>query len=304
MAPIVTSDFPGFINEAESAAIFDEARRGSVFQNLIQETPLGIAGQKIPVRVGKTVANWVGEGETKPQTTLGKSLLHISPKKLAAIVVMSAETVRANPGRITDDIYADLAGAFATAFDYAVAYGVGGDGTGSGPFDNYLAETTKSVEIGTSTVTEGGLHADIVEGMKLLVEDGKKLRGFALDDKIEPAFWGAVDGNGHPLYVNLPTDSVSQTIARPGQLLARPSFMGEGVGMGDVVAFGGDFSKAAWGRVGGISYRLSTEGAVTLDGELTSLFENNLVAILAEAEYGFVVADTEAFVKYTVPSGS
>ena len=140
--------------------------------------------------------------------------------------------------------------------------------------------------------------------MKLLVEDGKKLRGFALDDKIEPAFWGAVDGNGHPLYVNLPTDSVSQTIARPGQLLARPSFMGEGVGMGDVVAFGGDFSKAAWGRVGGISYRLSTEGAVTLDGELTSLFENNLVAILADAEYGFVVADTEAFVKYTVPSGS
>ncbi len=134
--------------------------------------------------------------------------------------------------------------------------------------------------------------------MRLLVADGKKLRGFALDDSVEPDFWGAVDGNGHPLYVNLPTDDVSQTIARPGRLLGRPSFMGEGVGNGDTVGFGGDFSKAAWGVVGGISYRVSTEATVTIDGQLTSLFENNLVAVLAEAEYGFVVADTEAFVKY------
>ncbi|HLR93010.1 MAG TPA: phage major capsid protein [Jiangellaceae bacterium] len=298
MAPITRADFEGFLSPEESAPIFNEARRGSVFQNLIRQVPLGINGQKIPVRAGKTVANWVGEGQRKPQTDLGFELLHIEPKKLAAIAVLSAETVRANPGNITQEIRTDLAGAFAEAFDLAVAYNVGGDGTGTGPFDNYLAETTKSVTLGTATVANGGIHADLVEGMRLLVGDGKKLRGFALDDSIEPDFWGAVDGNGHPLYVNLPTDDVSQTIARPGRLLARPSFMGEGVGHGNTVAFGGDFSKAAWGVVGGISYRVSTEAAVTIDGQLVSLFENNLVAILAEAEYGFVVADTEAFVKY------
>jgi len=54
-----------------------------------------------------------------------------------------------------------------------------------------------------------------------------------------------------------------------------------------------------WGVVGGINYRVSTEGAVTLNGELVSLFENNLVAILAEAEYGFLCHDAESFVKYT-----
>jgi hypothetical protein len=32
-----------------------------------------------------------------------------------------------------------------------------------------------------------------------------------------------------------------------------------------------------------------------------SLFEHNLVAILAEAEYGVLVNDVEAFVKYTAP---
>lgn len=303
MAAITTEDFQGFISPEESAPIFDEARKGSVFQQLIRQVPLGIAGQKIPTRVGKTVANWVGEGERKPQTSLGMDLLHIEPKKLAAIVVLSAEVVRANPANITGEIRADLSGAFATAFDLAVAYNVGGDGAGTGPFDNHLSETTKSVQIGTSTVTAGGIHADFVSGMSLLVADGKRLRGFALDDQVEPHLWGAVDGNGHPLYVNLPTDDVSQTIARPGRLLGRPSFMGEGVGLGDVVGFGGDFSKAAWGVVGGISYRVSTEATVTINGELTSLWENNLVAVLAEAEYGFVMADPEAFVKYEIGGG-
>ena len=298
MAVSKLADFEGFLSPEESAPIFNEARRGSVFQNLIRQTPLGINGQKIPVRVGKTTANWVGEGGRKPQTNLGLDLLFIEPKKLAAIFVTSAEVVRANPGNIVGETRSDLAGAFSEAFDLAVAYNVGGDGTGSGPFDNYLAETSKSVTLGTTTKANGGIHGDLVEGMRLLTTAGKKLRGFALDDGIEPDFWGATDGNGHPLYVNLPTDDVSQTIARPGRLLGRPSFMGEGVGRGNTVGFGGDFSKAAWGVVGGISYRVSTEAAVTIDGQLTSLWENNLVAVLAEAEYGFVVADTEAFVKY------
>ena len=87
-------------------------------------------------------------------------------------------------------------------------------------------------------------------------------------------------------------------VARPGRLLNRPSFMGEGVGRAGVAAFGGDFRKAAWGVVGGISYRVSTEATVTINGALTSLWENNLVAVLAEAEYGYVNSDVESFVKY------
>ena len=299
---IKTTDFAGFITPEESAAIFDEARQGSVFQSLIRQIPLGISGKAIPVRTGKTVANWVGEGGKKPQTSLGAELVHVEPKKLAAIVVLSAEVVRANPANIVQEIRSDLAGAFATAFDLAVGYNLGGDGTGTGPFDNYLAETSKSVSLGTAAVTSGGIHTDFVAGLSALVNDGKRLRGFALDDQIEPLLWGAVDGNGHPLYTDLPTDSTSQTIARAGRLLNRPSFMGEGIANGNVVGFGGDFSKAAWGVVGGISYKVSTDATVTIDGELTSLFEDNLVAVLAEAEYGFAIADTEAFVKYELAS--
>jgi HK97 family phage major capsid protein len=297
-APTLLADFDGFLSPAESAPIFDEAERQSVYQQLFRRVPLGINGQTVPVVTSKPVANWVAEAGTKPATEIGMGLLQMTPKKLAAIAVLSAEVVRANPGNVTGELRTSLAGAFATAFDFAVGYDLGGDGTGTGPFDNFLNATTKRVEIGTTTQVNGGIHGDFVAGMSLLLADGRKLTGFALDDNIEPLVWGAVDTSGRPLYVDLPTDDTSQTIARPGRLLNRPSFMGEGVGNGDVLAFGGNFTKGAWGAVGGISYRVSTEATVTINGVLTSLWEKNLVAILAEAEYGFVMTDEEEFVAY------
>lgn len=297
-AATTRSNFSGFLTPEESAPIFNDAQRQSAFQQLFRRVPLGINGQKIPVVTSKPVANWVGEGQKKPATSMGLGLLNIEPKKLAAIAVMSAEVVRANPGNFSGQLRTELAGAFATAFDYAVGFNLGGDGTGTGPFDDYLAQTTKSVEIGTTTQANGGIHGDIVAGLSLLVADSKKLTGFALGDSFEPLFWGAVDSGGRPLYVDLPTDDTSQAIARPGRLLNRPSFMGEGVENGTTLGFGGDFTKGAWGAVGGISYRVSTEATVTINGELTSLWENNLVAVLAEAEYGFVLADDAAFVEY------
>ncbi|MDO5534123.1 MAG: phage major capsid protein [Propionibacteriaceae bacterium] len=295
-----TTDFSGFLNPGEAAPIFDRAARQSVYQQLFPRVPLGMNGEKIPVVTSKPTANWVGEGEKKPATNMGLGLVHIAPKKLAAIAVMSAEVVRANPGNYTGKLREGLAEAFATAFDYAVGYNLGGDGTGTGPFDHYLNATTKRVEIGTTTQANGGIHGDLVAGMKLLVDDKRRLTGFGLDDTLEPDLWGAVDANGRPIYVDLPTDDVSQAIARPGRLLNRPSFMGEGVGNDVVVGFGGDFRRGAWGAVGGISYRVSTEATVTINGTLTSLWENNLVAVLAEAEYGFVLADEDAedFVAY------
>ena len=308
-AATATSDFSGFLTAEESAPIFNDAARVSAFQQLFRRVPLGINGQKIPIVTNKPTANWVGEGGQKPSTEGGLGLLTIEPKKLAAISVMSAEVVRANPGNYTGQLRSMLAEAFATAFDLAVGYNFGGDGTGTGPFDKHLAMTNKAVEIGSTTQASGGIHGDLVAAMNLLIADGKKLTGFGLDDSFEPMLWGAVDSTGRPLYTELPTDSVSQGIARPGRLLNRPSFMGDGVGASydpdgagaatsrPVLGFAGDFTKGAWGAVGGISYRVSTEATVTINGTLTSLWEHNLVAVLAEAEYGFVLADENAYVR-------
>jgi len=301
-----TSDFSGFLSPEMSAPIFERAAKTSVVQRLVPQVPLGANGKAIPVVTGKMSAGWVAEGAQKPASAGALSLKTMTPQKIAAIAVVSAEVVRANPGNYMNLIRGQIAEAFAGAFDQASLYDRGPDGTaGGGPYTTWIAQTTKGVALGTTAQTEGGVHADIVAGLSLLVNDGKRLTGFALDDVVEPLLLNAVDTTGRPIYIDTPLDETTAA-ARPGRLIGRPSYMGDGIadavpGTPDTaytVAFGGDWSQAAWGVVGGISYDVSTEATVTINGALTSLWENNLVAVRAEAEYGFLVNDPEAFVEY------
>lgn len=300
-AATVTGDFSGFLSPAQAGPIFEQTRRMSVMQQLARQVPLGINGVEIPVVTTKPTAGWVAEGGQKPATKGAMTLKTMTPKKLAAIAVVSAEVVRANPGNYINIFRADIAEAFAIAFDSATFHGT------SSPFSADIDDTTKAVELGTAAASAGGVHKDFVSGLSLLVADGKKLTGFALDDTVEPTVLGAVDTTGRPLYVDLPYDATSPAVARPGRLLNRPSYMGAGVAApvpgttstAYPVAYAGDWTQVVWGSVGGITYDVSTEATVTINGSLVSLWEKNLVAIRAEAEYGFLINDTAAFVKYT-----
>jgi hypothetical protein len=49
---------------------------------------------------------------------------------------------------------------------------------------------------------------------------------------------------------------------------------------------------------------VSNQATVTINGSLVSLFENNLTAVRAEAEYGFLVNDADAFIQLRNNSGS
>jgi HK97 family phage major capsid protein len=288
-----TGDFAGFLNRDESAAIFERAARSSVVQSLVPQTQLGINGQSIPVVTGKLTAGWVGEGAQKPASKGALGLKTMDPKKIAVISVVSAEVVRANPGNYMSLIRNQVGDAFAEAFDAAALRGTGS------PFSTYIGQTTKSVEIGTTAQAAGGVFGDINAGLSLLVNDGKRLSGFALDDRFEPLLNGATDTSGRPIFIDSPVVDNAGPI-RSGRLLGRNAFVGEGVydAASSTLGYGGDWSQAAWGAVGGISYKVSTEATVTINGELVSLFENNLVAVLAEAEYGFLVNDVNAFVEY------
>lgn len=306
------SDFSGFLSPAQSAPIFDRARRISAVQRLTRQIPLGASGQAIPVTTGKMSAAWVAEGGQKPASKGTRALKTITPQKIAAIAVVSEEVVRANPGGFVDDIQPEIAEAFAEGFDRAALRDEGPDGTaGAGPFATYIGQTTKSVEFGTGT----NIYRDLVAGGKLLAADGKNLTGFAFGRGTEWDFLDVLDNNNRPIFIDSPLDQTTTALfdtnpdlpARAGRLLGRPSWMTDGVAQEIpgtvsttyVQGYGGEWSQAVWGVVGGISYRVSTEATVTINGVLTSLFENNLVAILGEAEYGFLVNDPEAFVEYT-----
>lgn len=311
-AATTRADFSGFLTPEMSAPIFERARRFSVVQQLVRQVPLGAEGKSIPITTSRPTAGWVDEGAKKPATKGSKALKTMTPKKLAAIVVDSMEVVRANPGGYVTGMKEQLSEAFGIAFDYASLYDLGGDGTGTGPFSTWIAQTTKSVEFGQNSQANGGIHQDFVDAAKEVTGDtdatGRhyKLTGWALDDQVEWRMEGAVDSTGRPLYVDLPIDADSAALARPGRVLRRPSYMGEGVSnpSGTIAGFGGEWTQAAWGVVGGISYSASDQATVTIDGELVSLWENNLVAVRAEAEYGWLVNDVDAFVQLRNDSGS
>ena len=289
-APTTTSAFAGFIKPAQAQNYFEKARYASSVMQLARQVPLGASGQEIVVPTGKATAGWVNEAGKKPTTETSIGVKGFTPHKIAAISVVSAEVVRANPGNYMQLLQDEIAQSFAEAFDAAALHG-------DGPFAASVSDTTKSVSLAPSA------YDGVVGALDALAKDGKKLNGFAFDRVVEATFLGEKDGVDRPLFVDTPLENTASAVT-PGRIIGRSSFLGDGVAKDDVVGFAGDWSQLVWGTVGGIKFDVSTQATVTLDGSLVSLFENNLVAIRAEAEYGLLINDVEAFVSITGTSGS
>lgn len=291
-AATTTSDFSGFLTPEQSAPIFDKARAVSVVQQLARQVPLGASGVSVPVTTGKLSAGWVAEGAQKPASSGTMTLKTMTPKKLAVIAVVSAEVVRANPGNYMNAIRGDVGEAFATAFDAAALHGT------ATPFTTYVDQSASSVEFTGTAPAFTAVWSDLNAALTILVNAGKEANGWALDSRFEPVLNGAMDTANRPLFIESPLTETAGPI-RAGRLMGRSAFVGPGVykSGGKIYGYLGDWTQAAWGVVGGISYKVSTEATVTINGVLTSLFENNLVAVLAEAEYGWLVNDVDSFVK-------
>lgn len=287
------SDFSGFLDRDQSAANFEQAAKTSVVQQLAPRVQLGTNGQSIPVVTGKISAGWVAEGAQKPASKGTMALKTMDPKKIAAIAVVSAEVLRANPGGYIDLIRPQIAEAFATAFDAAALYGT------ASPFATNLSTGSSTQEFTGVTPAFTDVYGDLNAGLSTLVNAGKKLTGWAFDNRFEPVLNGSKDTANRPLFTESPFTETAGPV-REGRLLGRQAFIGDGIydAASSTYGFAGDWSQAAWGAVGGISYNVSTEATVTINGVLTSLWENNLVAILAEAEYGFLVNDPSSFVAF------
>lgn len=284
-AATTTSAFGGFIKPAQAENYFQKAAYASSVMQLARQVALGASGQEIIVPTGKATAGWTSEAGKKPTTESSIGVKSFTPHKIAAISVVSAEVVRANPGNYMQLLQDEIAQSFAEAFDAAALHG-------DGPFADAVSDTTKEVTIGD------GAYDGVVDALRVLTADSKKLTGFAFDRVVEADFLGDKDNAGRPLFIDTPLENTTSVIT-PGRVIGRSAFLGDGVAKGDTVGFAGDWSQLVWGTVGGIKFDVSTQASVTLGGELVSLFENNLVAIRAEAEYGLMINDVEAFAAIT-----
>ena len=286
----------GFLQPAQAAPIFEEVTRKSMVQQLGRKVEMGPEGVSIPFWEGEVSASWVEEGGKKPLTKGGFDKFTIVPKKIAAITVMSAEVVRANPLNYINVMREKIAESCAIAFDDAALHGT------NTPFGAYVDQTSKSVAL-LNAAGEADAYGAANGALSLLVEDGKKWTGGLLDVVTEPIINGSMDANGRPLFIE-PTYTETNSLTRTGRILSRPTMIAEHVKEGKNVGYFGDFSKLLWGQVGGITYDVSDQTTVDLSAEqdgsgLTSLWQHNLVAIRCEAEYAIRVHDVESFVRVT-----
>lgn len=297
-----------------TAPIFEKSVEASAVMQLARPAPLALdATTSVPIPMDVPVADWVGQAAKKPLSTGGVDVKQMQAKKVAVLIPVAMEVAKTNAGGLYDQLQKDLPTAFARAFDHATIHGKTMKGA-TGPFTEYLAATTNSVALGTATQAQGGIWADFVNGMAEVVDSDWDYTGTVADHRLKPSLLLATDTTGRPILVD--TQTPGTNMAAAGTLIGEPLAYSRSVSGKQrrqststdtgLRAIGGDWSQAAYGVGMDITVRISDQATyVDEEGGVHSAFQENLVLILAEAYYGFVLGDVDAFVKFTgTPSGS
>jgi HK97 family phage major capsid protein len=313
--PIKLSDVDAtFLPPTLTGPIFEKSVEQSAVMSLARRVPLSMsATTAVPVPLDVPTADWVEQAGRKPLGTGGVDIKTMSGKKIAVLIPVAMEVVQSNAAGLWTQLQNDLPTAFSRAFDRAAIHGKTMKGA-TGPFPDYLTQTTKSVSLGTTTQGNGGIWGDFVAGMGEIVDDDWDYTGTVADHRLKARLLGATDTTGRPILVDTTQPGTGAALA--GTLVGEPiaysrSVSGKlrrqsGTVDSGLRAIGGDWSQTAYGVGMDITVRISREATyIDEDGGVHSAFQENLVLLLAEAFYGFVLGDAEAFVKFTgTPSGT
>ncbi|MFE9886872.1 phage major capsid protein [Streptomyces scopuliridis] len=308
-APLKLSDVdPTFLPATLVGPIFEKSVEQSAVMSLARRVPLSMsATTAVPVPLDVPTADWVDQAGRKPLGTGGVDIKQMSGKKIAVLIPVSMEVAQSNAGGLWTQLQSDLPTAFSRAFDRATIHGKTMKGA-TGPFPDYLAMTSKSVVLGTATQGNGGVWKDFVDGMEEIIDDDWDYTGTVADHRLKPKLLGATDTSGRPILVDTFQPGTGAALA--GTLIGEPIAYSRSVSGkvrrqststdSGLRAIGGDWSQTAYGVGMDISVKISREATyIDEDGGVHSAFQENLVLLLAEAYYGFVLGDPEAFVKFT-----
>ena len=273
--------------------ILQKTQENSAVMQLATQIVLPGRGTQIPVIASDPEASWVCETGLKPVSnpTLDKKIMQA--QKLAVIVPFSDE-FRRDAAALYDALIARLPGVLARKYDNTVFFGPDA-GTTLANFDNLSAVTAQALD-GT-----GGAYAGLVAADTDISEQGGIVNGYVLAPQGRGVLLSAVDGDQRPLFINSVSDSAIPRIlgapvhVREAAYKAGSAASGDDPAVPDIVGFAGDWSKAMYGTVEGVTISYSADATLDIgSGNVINLFQQNMFAVRAEIEVGFV-AQTEYF---------
>ena len=268
-----------------SSEIWAGAQEESAVMRLAQPIALPGSGITIPVITGDASADWTAETAEKPVSNSTFSAKAMTPYKLAVIELFSNE-FRRDLNALYAELVRRLPAAIGKKFDETVF-------NGTAPGSNF------DVLTGSTAVAIGGTgtYGKLVTALETIATTDAELTGWAISPQAEALLLKATDGNDRPLFIpNANDDRAINNLLGARVERSRRVFK---AGTPNVIGFAGDWSQARYGVVDGINIAISEEATINTGTELVNTWQRNMFAVRVEAEVGFVVRNTGAFVRLT-----
>lgn len=277
--------------------ILQKTQEASAIMQLARKVDLPGDGRIFPVITGDPAASWVTETGAKPVDFPTFDKKQMQAHKLAVIVPFSDE-FRRDRKALYDACISRLPNVLGGTFDQTAFFGPGSGSLAN--FDNFSAVTAQALDTANKTAYDGLVAADID-----ISEQGGTVNGYVFSPQGRGILLSATDADKRPLFVNSVSDSAIPRILGAPTYFAKAAYKAGSAASGtdaavpDIVGFAGDWSHAMWGTVEGVKIDISTESTLTYTDSNSqtvtiNLFQQNMFAVRAEIEVGFV-AETEYF---------
>ena len=265
---------------AVSNEILAKVAEDSVIQRVSRRVALPGSGVSFQQITGEPTAAWVGETAVKPVSNPTVTNKTMTPYKLAVIETFSNE-FRRDKAALYEALVGRLPQALAKKFDTTIMHG-----TAPGTGFSVLSGST-DVALGTS------VYDGTVSALGEIAAAGYDMNGLIFSPQGEQLLYGEKDGNDRPLFINnASTDGSIGTVLGRGVFKSRAAYA---AGTPNTIGFAGDWTQAMYGTVEDVQIKISDQASLTVGEDTINLFQQNMFAVLAEIEVGFLVSDADAF---------